>query len=154
MRNHSRHAALSTPSLGVEYLSSAAAQLNGTDAEAQQSSILFVEDDVLLRLWAAEELRLAGFVVLEAANADEAMEVLGNAVPVDLVLTDIRMPGAMDGLGLAAVVRERWPELKIVVASGENAAKKALDTADDFVAKPYEPTWLVARIRKLLGLDK
>lgn len=129
----------------------AAAAVEGIDAEPQRRTILLVEDDVLLRMLASDELRAAGFAVLEARDADEAMAILDSGVPLDMVLTDIRMPGSMDGLGLAGIVRRRWPELKIVVASGERPARSDLAAADEFVAKPYNPSGLVARVRQLLG---
>lgn len=127
----------------------AAVQVSGTEAEPKRPSILVVEDDVLLRLITAEDLRSAGFSVIEASNADEAMAILDSAVPLDLVLTDIRMPGSMDGLALAAFVRQRWPELKIMVASGERPAQAALAVADAFLPKPYDSAGILARVKTL-----
>ncbi|MCW5713547.1 MAG: response regulator [Bauldia sp.] len=125
--------------------------MNDTATEAQRPSVLLVEDDVLLRLVTAEDLRGAGLNVIEASNADEAMTILDSAVPIDLVLTDIRMPGSMDGLALAAFVRQRWPELKIMVASGERPAQAALAVADAFLPKPYDSTAILARLKTLMG---
>lgn len=126
-------------------------EVNQTAVEARRTSILVVEDDVLLRLITAEDLRGAGFSVIEAANADEAMTILDGAVPVDLVLTDIRMPGSMDGLALAAFVRQRWPSLRIVVASGERPTQAALAVADAFLPKPYDSSAILARLKTLIG---
>ena len=70
----------------------------GPDAK---KTVLVVEDEVLIRLYLSEEIRAAGFTVIEAASADEAFEVLKSRNDIDLVLTDIRMPGTMDGLQLA-----------------------------------------------------
>lgn len=120
-------------------------------AEPQRPTILLVEDDVLLRLVTSEDLRSSGFNVIEASNADEAMTILDSAVAIDLVLTDIRMPGSMDGLALAAFVRQRWPELKILVASGERPGQAALSAADAFLPKPYDSVGLLARLNSLMG---
>jgi CheY-like chemotaxis protein len=129
----------------------AAFQVTGTGAEPQRPSVLIVEDDVLLRLVTAEDLRAAGYGVIEASNADEAMTILDSGVPIDLVLTDIRMPGSMDGLALAAFIRQRWPELKILVASGERPGQAALAAADAFLPKPYDSAGILARLRTLTG---
>ncbi|MGV8840792.1 MAG: response regulator [Bauldia sp.] len=125
--------------------------MTSTAAEPQRPSILIVEDDVLLRLVTAEDLRAAGYGVIEASNADEAMTILDSGVAIDLVLTDIRMPGSMDGLALAAFVRQRWPDLKIMVASGERPAQAALAAADAFLPKPYDSAGILARLRTLTG---
>jgi len=129
----------------------AAFVVNDTATDPQRPSVLVVEDDVLLRLITAEDLRAAGFNVIEASNADEAMTILDSAVSVDLVLTDIRMPGSMDGLALAAFVRQRWPELKVVVASGERPGQAALAVADAFLPKPYDSAAILARLKTLMG---
>lgn len=129
----------------------AAFVVNDTAPDAQRPSVLVVEDDVLLRLITADDLRAAGYNVVEASSADEAMTVLDSAVPVDLVLTDIRMPGSMDGLALAAIVRQRWPDLKIVVASGERPGQAALAVADAFLPKPYDSAAILARLKTLMG---
>jgi CheY-like chemotaxis protein len=123
----------------------------GTATEPQRPSVLVVEDDVLLRLVTSEDLRDAGYNVVEASTADEAMTILESAIALDLVLTDIRMPGSIDGLALAAFVRQRWPELKIVIASGERPAQAALAAADAFLPKPYDSTLLLARLKIIMG---
>ena len=107
----------------------------------------------MLRLVTAEDLREAGYGVIEASSADEAMKILASAVPIDLVLTDIRMPGSMDGLALAAFVRQRWPELRIMVASGDRPAQVALAAADAFLPKPYDFATLLARLTMLMGKE-
>jgi CheY-like chemotaxis protein len=123
--------------------------LGQTDPQpAAQLAILLVEDDVLVRLATAEALRAAGLVVLEAANADEALMVLRRSTPIDAVVTDIRMPGAMDGLGLAATVRAKWPDLKIIMVSGESGGSSAV--ADAFFGKPVDPARLIHLLRQLV----
>ena len=80
--------------------------------------VLIVEDEFLLRIDAAEVIAAAGFEVIEAANADEAIEVLEARRDIMVVFTDIQMPGSMDGLKLARAIRGRWPPIKIVATSG------------------------------------
>src|ERR1700722_19630594 len=83
----------------------------------------------------------AGFEVLEAANADEAIEILESRSDIRVVFTDIHMPGSMDGLKLAHAVRNRWPPIKIMVTSGrEIVAQDDLPEGGRFFAKPYDPT--------------
>ena len=79
--------------------------------------ILLVEDEILIRLAMADDLRQAGFIVVEASNADEAISVLNSTPDIALVVTDIRMPGRIDGVGLANWVRRHAPHIKIAIAS-------------------------------------
>ncbi len=87
-------------------------------ASARTPRVLVVEDEILLRLDLAEELRAHGYAVIEAASADEAREILAARPEVDVVLTDVQMPGTMDGVALARLIGERWPAVKVVVISG------------------------------------
>jgi CheY-like chemotaxis protein len=107
-----------------------------------------VEDEVLVRLCVTDELRANGFTVLEAANGDEALQILNSAVPVDLVFTDIRMPGVIDGVALAQWLRKERPALKVMIASAHLAASGA----DAFVVKPHSILSVVQKIRELLGI--
>ena len=86
--------------------------------ESGRPVVLIVEDEFLLRIDAAEMIAAAGFEVIEAANADQAIEVLEARRDITVVFTDIQMPGSMDGLKLARAVRGRWPPIKIVATSG------------------------------------
>jgi two-component system, response regulator PdtaR len=88
------------------------------DEQQPGSTILVVEDEVLLRMVIADKLRGAGYTVLETANADEAVEVLRHSSDVRIVLSDIRMPGSIDGAKFAGFVRSEYPALKIVLTSG------------------------------------
>src|SRR5579863_6772872 len=99
----------------------------------------------------AEELRNAGFSVIEAANADEALTILQSVGLIDLLLTDIGMPGSMDGLALATALRSTKPQVKIVVVSAQTLSAPRPDLADEFFDKPYDPARVVARIRELLA---
>jgi DNA-binding NtrC family response regulator len=93
---------------------------------------------------------LAGFKVLEAANADQAVDVLDAAGDVSVLISDVRMPGAMDGLGLAAWARAKRPGLKVVLISGE-LPRSAAEAADMVFSKPvHQPTFLPALVG-LLG---
>lgn len=114
--------------------------------------ILVVEDEVLIRLMIADILMRAGFQVVQAASADEALKVLHSSVDVSLVLTDIRMPGSANGLELARRIRADWPALKIVIVSSEDLEKTADLPADAFIGKPFHPPDVVGRVKQLLGL--
>jgi len=117
---------------------------------AVPDTILVVEDEVLVRLTIADQLRSAGFSVLEAANADEALDLLrdkDNAVR--LLLSDIRMPGTLDGVELARVIRARHSEIKVVLTSAESFSGHWFDH-DGFFPKPYDATRLIEHIKMLL----
>lgn len=112
--------------------------------------VLVVEDEVLIRLTIANELRSSGLSVVEAANADEALTVLRSSARVDLLFTDIKMPGSMDGLALAELVRKTHPELKIIVASSDSPVWPSRDIPDAFFRKPYNTMKVVSKIKELL----
>lgn len=106
----------------------------------RSSVVLIVEDEPLVRLCAVKMVEDAGYQVLEAATADEAIRILESRNDISLVFTDIQMPGSMDGLKLAHAVRHRWPPIRIIVTSGRGPIK-ASDLPKDgrFFAKPYDP---------------
>ena len=120
----------------------------GRDAQVG-STVLFVEDEVLVRMAVAEELRRAGFRVIEVANPDQALDVLAHAFDVKLVLSDIQMPGSMDGLALARLVRAAYPTIKIVLTSGRSVAGEP-DDCDAFFAKPCNAAAMIRHIKALL----
>jgi two-component system, response regulator PdtaR len=104
------------------------------------ATILVVEDDALVQLELADWLADLGLTVLTADNADQAIERLDSHPQIDLLLTDIRMPGTMDGIRLAHHVAERWPPVKIVVLSGLFRTPLCeLPPNSLFVPKPYRP---------------
>jgi DNA-binding NtrC family response regulator len=114
--------------------------------------VLVVEDQVIIRMSLCDSLRDAGFHVIEASNADEALKVLRSGAELQLLLTDVYMPGPMDGLRLAAVAQSMRPGLKIVVASAELSGLEASDAfPHEFVSKPFEMRRLIARLRELTG---
>jgi len=113
-------------------------------------TVLVVEDEVLIRLMIADALLSQGITVIEASNGDEAMHVLQSAVPVQLLLTDIRMPNALDGVALAHAARAARPGLKLIVASSREADDEVTSLADAFFSKPYELNAIVNRAKSLL----
>jgi len=98
--------------------------------------ILLVEDEPLILMDVQNQLQEAGHEVISVSNADSAIEVLVGSL-IDVVLTDIDMPGSMDGLRLAAAVRSRWPPVQIVVMSGKRRpTRDELPNRARFIEKP------------------
>src|SRR5205807_8115222 len=85
---------------------------------SQPPVVLIVEDEFLIRMATAEAIRDAGFNVLEAADADEAVAILEGRTDIRVVFTDIHMPGSMDGAKLAHAIRHRWPSVQVMATSG------------------------------------
>jgi CheY-like chemotaxis protein len=118
--------------------------------ETKRPVVLIVEDEFLLRMDAVDIVSAAGFEVLEAANADEAIDILESRFDITVVFTDIQMPGSMDGLKLAKAIRGRWPPIKIVATSGHvNVTHDDLPAGGRFVPKPYSPGQLTGLLREL-----
>lgn len=120
--------------------------------EARRPLVLIVEDEFLLRMDATGMVRAAGFEVVEAANADQAIEILEARRDITVVFTDIQMPGSMDGLKLARAIRGRWPPIKIVATSGHlHVGETDLPEGGRFLPKPYRPTEVTGVLRELTG---
>ena len=119
------------------------------DQAPDSATVLVVEDEVAIRLMMAEELRTAGYRVIEAANADEGLAVLQTIDRVDLIITDIQMPGSMNGLGLADLVHATWPAIKIIITSAHRPDRN--DKGHVFISKPYDLASVVQRTRQLLA---
>ena len=117
------------------------------------STILVVEDEPAIRLMIADALRENGFEVIEAGTADEAILVVGSATPVDLVFTDYRLPGSMDGVALVKWLRQSHPEVKYAVGSAYMPDWPSPDFVDLFIGKPYNVPRTVSRLRSLLDRD-
>lgn len=99
---------------------------------------LVVEDEPILMIQAVTVVEDAGFEVLEARNADEAIAVLESRDDIRVVVTDVQMPGSMDGMKLARAVRDRWPPILIIVVSGHVRPKMGdLPENVTFLSKPY-----------------
>ena len=113
--------------------------------------ILVVDDEALVRMSAVDVVEEAGFGVVEASDADEAIRILESRDDVVLIVTDIDMPaGSMNGLRLAAAVKRRWPPTQIIVVSGQYRLNEAdLPSGGVFLSKPYQPAQLVGHIRRL-----
>jgi len=112
--------------------------------------ILVVEDDTLLRMHALEMIEEAGFEVLEASNADDAIKLLEARMDIAVVFTDIDMPGSMNGLKLAHAVANRWPPIRIVATSGHFQMHDGdLPEGGLFIAKPYLSQQILSTLHRL-----
>lgn len=114
--------------------------------------VLVVEDEFLIRLDTLDMLEAAGFAPIEAANADEAIRILESRNDIRIVVTDIDMPGSMDGLMLAHAVREKWPPVKLVLVSGKRTL--GIDELPEgalYYAKPYNTDDVTDGIRMLMA---
>jgi CheY-like chemotaxis protein len=127
-----------------------------TDANSQAvQTILVVEDEVFVRMVISDYLRSCGYRVIEAASADEAVTVLEHReISIDVVFSDVEMPGRMDGFELAKWVRAHRPMIDVILAGN---APRAADAAADLcesgpLPKPYEPQLAVDRIRRLIAM--
>jgi CheY-like chemotaxis protein len=115
---------------------------------AISSVILVVEDEHLVRVYASDILRGAGFEVVQANNADEAIRILEARKDIRIVFTDIDMPGSMDGVRLATTIRDRWPPIELILTSGKiNLPKPWLPERGQFLSKPYEADTLLSAVR-------
>ncbi len=121
-------------------------------ATACRPLVLVVEDEVLIRTLLAETLRGEGYLVLQAANAAEALDVLEVAPDVDFLVTDVKMPGPVDGLQLAARVRQARRDVKVIVTSGH--AEVPQGVADAFFPKPYDCGLLADRLSLLAAANE
>lgn len=117
----------------------------------KQPIVLLVEDEPLVRLTQADVLREAGFWVVEAYNADEAFEILRRKANVRVVLTDVDMPGSIDGFEFARLVAQGWPEVGVLVTSGKALPQQGdLPPSAVFIAKPVRPAALVEQLHALM----
>jgi CheY-like chemotaxis protein len=114
---------------------------------AQMPVILTVEDEVLVSEYLREALSDIGYDVIDTFNADEAIAVLEARDDIQIIITDINMPGSMDGLKLAAVVRDRWPPIKVIIATGRERPKSdEMPSGSMFVSKPYNRAALLSAL--------
>jgi two-component system, response regulator PdtaR len=120
--------------------------------QCSSNTILVVEDELLIRLMIVEALREAGFEVVEASTADEALTIIkGVGTSIHLVFAEVRMPRTMDGIALMSLLREIRPELKLAVASGYSPDWPSGNLVDAFIGKPYDVPQTVNRIKALLN---
>jgi CheY-like chemotaxis protein len=120
-------------------------------------TILVVDDEVLIRMALSDCLQDSGYKVLEAGNADEAVAVLEHGHEIDLVFSDIRMPGTMDGFGLAKWIRQNRKGLPVMLTSGDSKKSdlaEQLGADERFIAKPYDTQMILAQIRQSIDARK
>lgn len=114
--------------------------------------VLVVEDSALIRMSAIELVLDAGYEALEAGNADEAIRILESRDDIDLVFTDVQMPGTMDGIKLSHYIRDRWPPVRLIVASGAAILKESmLPTDSRYFPKPYDSSTISETMARLLA---
>jgi two-component sensor histidine kinase/CheY-like chemotaxis protein len=115
-------------------------------------NVLVVEDEMVLRMRAVDIVEDAGFIPVEAVNADEAIAILESRSDIDLLFTDIQMPGSMDGLKLAHAVHARWPSIKIILVSGQVKPSDAERPADSrFFGKPLGIGQMIHVLQAMMG---
>ena len=114
------------------------------------TSVLIVEDEPLLLMMAVDLVEDAGYGAVVAQNADEAVQILLSRADIRIVFTDIDMPGSMDGLKLAATIRDRWPPIEIIITSGfRKPALSELPVRAVFFAKPYVPSQVQRALHRM-----
>jgi CheY-like chemotaxis protein len=115
--------------------------------------VLIVEDDMILRMRSVDIVEDAGYTPVEAVDADEALGILQSRSDIALLFTDIQMPGSMDGLQLAHAVYERWPQLKIILVSGQLKLSSAEIPRDSrFFGKPVVSDEIITEMQDMIGL--
>jgi two-component system, response regulator PdtaR len=120
---------------------------------SQPKCIVVAEDEILIRMMAADALTDAGFEVVEANHAADVLAILNlRAACIHLLFTDIQMPGAMDGLKLAHHVRGMWPHIALLIVSGDTRPHwSALPVGSRFLTKPYHTDHVVTHVRELIA---
>src|SRR3712207_3512208 len=119
-----------------------------------QPVVLLVEDEPLVRTVQVDILREAEFWVLEAQDADEAFEILKRRPDVRAVLTDVDMPGSLDGFEFARLVEQGWPEVGVLVISGKTRPSPGdLPPKGGFLPKPYDSNTLVNALRQVFQVE-
>lgn len=122
----------------------------GQSTPLKNQVVLVVEDEPLLRLMAMDLVEDAGFQVVEAADADEAVAILETRTDIRIVFTDIDMPGSMNGMKLAAAVRDRWPPIEIIIVSGQvRLSEVDLPERSVFFSKPYDWQKVTATLHRI-----
>ena len=113
-------------------------------------AVLIVDDDFLIRLHAADTLKDAGFEVVEASDAANALALLQEPPGFQLICTDVQMPGELDGIDLALRVLERHPDIRVIIMSAQSGHGDRLPSAP-FLSKPFQASRLVDLARRELG---
>ena len=120
------------------------------ESAATHNVILVVEDDFLVREYAAEVLEESGFEVLRARDADQALDVLEARPDVEVLFTDVNMPGSRDGMDLAREVSSRWPHIGLLITSGRGRPRTEIPDDGIFIDKPYRPQEVVRTVAELV----
>lgn len=116
--------------------------------------VLVVEDSAIIRMSAVDLVLSAGYEALEAGDADEAIRILETRDDIDLVFTDVQMPGTMDGIKLSHYIRDRWPPVKLIVASGAAIVEESmLPAGSRFFPKPYDDLTITEAMQRLLSSE-
>ncbi len=111
--------------------------------------ILVVEDEPLQRLMAIDLVERAGFEAVEAGSADEAVRILESRLDICVVFTDIDMPGGVDGMRLATMIRDRWPPIELIIISGKHRLGiEGIPARSAFFSKPYKRDEVMAAMRR------
>ncbi|MBV1688436.1 response regulator [Novosphingobium sp. G106] len=115
-------------------------------------TVLIVEDETLVRMHGVDLLEEAGFQVIEAANADDALVLLRSHNEIGLLFSDIDMPGSMNGLELARAVHAEWPSMRLLLTSGHhNLTESSIPDDGKFVGKPWTEGKLIAKVQAVLA---
>ncbi len=117
-------------------------------------TVLVVEDEAIIRMMLVDELEDAGIAAIEAESADAAVAIMSNGATIRAVVTDVRMPGTMDGLGLAAWMRDRAPDVPIIITTGfatQPDCQSINPAITRIVLKPYKPRDVVSLVAALLS---
>lgn len=111
------------------------------------SVVLTVEDESFVSVHLGHVLAMDGYTVIAAADADEAIAILESRNDVRIVFTDINMPGSIDGLKLAAAVKDRWPPIELIIATGKGApSEDEMPPGSLFIPKPYNAEQILAAV--------
>ena len=117
-----------------------------------ETNVLVVEDEMVLRMRAVDIVEDAGFVAVEAVNADQALAILETRSDISLLFSDIQMPGTIDGLTLARAVHERWPDIKIILVSGQiRPTSDQKPQNSRFFGKPIDSKQMIAELQNMVG---
>lgn len=114
-----------------------------------REKVLVVEDELIVRLDLSEAIELTGREVVHVSSADAALDVLEEDDSIGLVFTDIKMPGAIDGIELVHQVQRRWPSVRVVVSSGNiGNDRRCRGLGAELMHKPYR----LSALREILGI--
>lgn len=118
----------------------------------QAITILLVEDEAIIRIASAAILEDAGYTIIEAVDADDALRMLQHHPEVDVVVTDVQMPGTIDGLRLVEILALQYPRIETIITSGRASANAARQCgATKFLAKPYTANAIQTAVQTALA---